>query len=183
MAAAGPRGLWAPAYGRLRRAPLPGPVVRDEHRRMTSTQDCTMPHRTSAAMRLAASAAFAAVAAFTTALPVGAQTAGSTTLGNAEVKAYATGWSVKKQIIGATIYNEQDGKVGKVEDVIVAPDGTLSYAIIGAGGFVGLGRHDVAVPVSELRLNGERMVLPGATKDAIKQLPEFKYADKSERKM
>lgn len=128
-------------------------------------------------------AALIAIGSTAALAPAQAQTAGSTTLGTTEIKAVADGWSVKKQFIGATVYNEEQKKVGKVEDVIVAPDGTLSYAIVGAGGFVGLGRHDVAIPVSQLKVQNDKMVLPGATKDTVKALPEFKYASKSERRL
>lgn len=134
-------------------------------------------------MKIAIKSLFAAATLAASLSPALAQTAGSTTLGVTEIKAVADGWSVKKQFIGATVYNEEQKKVGKVEDIIVAPDGTLSYAIIGAGGFVGLGRHDVAVPVGQLKVMDDKMVLPGATKDTVKALPEFKYASKSERKL
>ncbi|WP_085317214.1 PRC-barrel domain-containing protein [Derxia lacustris] len=107
-----------------------------------------------------------------------AQQAGSTTLGisQTEVKELINGWSVKKQILGATVYNEAQEKVGKVDDIIVAPDRSVSYAIVGAGGFVGLGKHEVAIPVQQFRQSAGKLVLPGATKDAIKALPEFEYS-------
>ena len=109
-----------------------------------------------------------------------AQVAGSSTLGVAveEMKAVALGWSVKKQILGQSVYNEQKQRVGKMEDLIVAPDTSVSFAIIGAGGFVGLGRHDVAIPVGQLKQQDGKFVLPGATKEAIKALPKFEYARK-----
>ena len=109
-----------------------------------------------------------------------AQVAGSTTVGVAveEMKAVALGWSVKKQILGQSVYNEQKQRVGKIEDLIVAPDTSVSFAIIGAGGFVGLGRHDVAIPVGQLKQQDGKFVLPGATKEAIKALPKFEYARK-----
>jgi len=109
-----------------------------------------------------------------------AQVAGSSTLGVAveEMKAVALGWSVKKQILGQSVYNEQKQRVGKIEDLIVAPDTSVSFAIIGAGGFVGLGRHDVAIPVGQLKQQDGKFVLPGATKEAIKALPKFEYAKK-----
>jgi hypothetical protein len=109
-----------------------------------------------------------------------AQVAGSSTLGVAveEMKAVALGWSVKKQILGQSVYNEQKQRVGKIEDLIVAPDTSVSFAIIGAGGFVGLGRHDVAIPVGQLKQQDGKFVLPGATKEAIKALPKFEYARK-----
>src|SRR5262244_336994 len=113
-----------------------------------------------------------------------AQAAGSSKLGVAaeEVKLVAVGWSVRKDIIGKTVYNESDERVGKIEDLIVAPDSAISFAIVGAGGFAGMGRHDVAIPVQQIQLQDDgKFVLPGATKDAIKSLPRFEYA-KNEKK-
>ena len=70
------------------------------------------------------------------AVPVAAQVAGSTTIGVApdEVKTLARGWSAKKQILDKPVYNDQDERVGEVEDLIITPDKALSYAIIGIGG-------------------------------------------------
>jgi hypothetical protein len=110
-----------------------------------------------------------------------AQVAGSTKVGVAveEVKLLAVGWSVRKDIIGKTIYNENNQKVGKIEDLIVAPDSAVSFAIVGAGGFAGVGRHDVAIPVQQIHLQDDgKFVLPGASKEAIKALPKFEYATK-----
>jgi len=71
--------------------------------------------------------------------------------------------------------------VGTIEDLIVAPDSAISFAIVGAGGFAGVGRHDVAIPVRQIQVqdNG-KFVLPGATEEAIKSLPRFEYT-KSEK--
>ena len=109
-----------------------------------------------------------------------AQVAGSTTLGVAveEMKAVALGWSVKRQILGQAVYNEQKQRVGKIDDLIIAPDTAVSFVIVGAGGFVGLGKHDVAIPVTQLKQQDGKFVLPGATKEAIKALPKFEYARK-----
>ena len=110
--------------------------------------------------------------------PVRAQVAGSSIIGVevTELKDVALGWSAKKQILGRNVFNEKGEKVGRVEDLIVAPDKALSYAIIGAGGFVGLGRHDVAIPVVQFHLREGKLVLQGASKELIKALPTFEYA-------
>ena len=107
-----------------------------------------------------------------------AQVAGSTTLGvaEAEAKEVAMGWSAKKQILGQTIFNDKGEKVGKVEDIIVAPNKKVSYAIVGAGGFAGLGEHNVAIPIDQFKEESHKFVLPGATKEAVKEMPEFHYA-------
>jgi len=62
------------------------------------------------------------------------------------------------------------------DDIIVAPDKAVSYAIIGAGGFLGMGRHDVAIPVNQLKEDSGKFILAGGSKDAIKAMPVFEYA-------
>lgn len=127
-------------------------------------------------MGVIATALIAGAASSAWAQPV----AGTATLGVAatEIQAVATGWSLKKSVLGKSVYNEEGKAVGKVDDVIVAPDKAISYAIIGAGGFLGLGKHDVAIPVNQFRIEGDKIVLPGATKEALKQVPKFEYAKK-----
>ena len=107
-----------------------------------------------------------------------AQVAGSTPLGVTvtELQAVVKGWSVKRTVLGQAVYNDKDEKVGSVDDIIITPDKAVSYAIIGTGGFLGLAKHDVAIPVSQFKLVDEKLVLPGATKEALKAIPEFQYA-------
>jgi sporulation protein YlmC with PRC-barrel domain len=109
---------------------------------------------------------------------LGAQVAGSTTLGVSveELKAVAIGWSAKKKILGKAVYNDKNEKIGAVDDLIITPDKSVSYAIIGAGGFLGMGKHDVAIPVGQLKEDKGKIVLAGATKDALKAMPKFVYA-------
>lgn len=114
-----------------------------------------------------------------------AQVAGATTtigVSVSESTQVALGWSVKKTLMGKTIYNDLGTKVGKVEDLIISPERNVSYVIVGAGGFVGIGRHDVAVPVSQIQNRSGRLVMAGATKDTIKSLPAFEYANDTARR-
>jgi len=108
-----------------------------------------------------------------------AQVAGSTLLGvtYGELRDVAMGWSAKRQILGHPVYNNMDERVGPVDDIIVATNKSVSYAIINAGGFLAVAKHNVAIPVSQFQLNGDKLVLPGATKDALKAAPEFEYAN------
>ena len=73
------------------------------------------------------------------------------------------------------VYNDSDERIGSIDDVIVTTDKSVSYAMINAGGFLAVARHDVAVPVSSLKLVGDKLVLAGATKDALKASPPFEY--------
>ncbi len=114
----------------------------------------------------------------------GAQVAGATALGVTitESSRIALGWSAKKSILGKTVYNDSDEKIGKVEDLIIAPDKSVSYLIIGAGGFVGIGRHDVAVPSTQIEEQNGRLVMAGASKEVVKAMPRFEYADDSAKR-
>jgi sporulation protein YlmC with PRC-barrel domain len=106
------------------------------------------------------------------------QVVGSTQLGvaYAELRDVTTGWSTKTQVLGKKVFNDNRETVGKIDDIIVSPDKSVTYAIISAGGFLGVGRHDVAIPVNQLKEDGGRFILAGATKDAIKAMPKFEYA-------
>ena len=107
-----------------------------------------------------------------------AQVAGSTFLGSSysEVRDIALGWSAKRQIFGSPVYNNLNERIGSVDDIIVTFDKSVSYAIVNAGGFLAVTKHDVAVPVSQLKLVDGKLVLPGATKQALKDVPPFEYA-------
>lgn len=84
------------------------------------------------------------------------------------------------QIIGGNVYNERNERVGEVDDVILAtPSGTAQapMAIIQVGGFLGMGGRLVSVPLNDLRWNAEnnRIVMPGATKEALQSRTPFDY--------
>jgi len=123
--------------------------------------------------------AAASVLLSATTMSVSQQVVGSTQLGVAvaELRDVATGWSVRRQVLGKTVYNDSGDAIGKVDDIIVAPDKAVSYAIIGAGGFLGMGKHDVAIPVSQMKETDGKFILAGATKDALKAMPPFEHAN------
>lgn len=91
------------------------------------------------------------------------------------MNAVVLGWSAKKAVLGKVVMNDQKQKIGKIDDIIITPDNSVSFAIIGTGGFLGLGKHDVAIPMNQLTNVNNDFVLPGATKDALKALPAFEY--------
>jgi sporulation protein YlmC with PRC-barrel domain len=97
-----------------------------------------------------------------------------------EMEAVVIGWSAKKDLMGKNVTNDRNENIGKIDDIIISPnpDAKLpaaSFAIIGVGGFLGIGKKDVVIPMQQLKLNNKQLMLPGATKDALKSLPEFQY--------
>jgi sporulation protein YlmC with PRC-barrel domain len=102
--------------------------------------------------------------------------AGKATLGIAvaEEAIIAPGWRASK-LLKTDVYNDANEKIGKIDDFVVAPDGKLSVAVVETGGFLGVKGHRVAIPLQQFSHVGPKTVLPGATKEALKALPEFRY--------
>lgn len=122
--------------------------------------------------------AVAVLASSAISMPTHAQIAGSQPLSVTVEKSQAllTGWSVKKSVLDKAVYNDDGSKIGVIRDLIVAPDGSVSAAIVAAGGFLGLAAHDVAVPIVSLDVRDGNLYLPGATKAALLATPAFEYA-------
>ena len=52
----------------------------------------------------------------------------------------------------------------------------VTYAIVGAGGFLGLATHDVAIPADKFLRDDDKIVLPDASKKTLRAMPHFEYA-------
>lgn len=104
------------------------------------------------------------------------------TTGSAAAVTDASGWSVKDDVLGKAVINENDDKVGDITDVIVSDDGKVSSFIVGAGGFLGMGEHNVAIPFDRITKQDNKLLLAGYTKDQLKELPAYK-SRKSDRTM
>jgi hypothetical protein len=87
----------------------------------------------------------------------------------------AKGWSIKKNMLAMPVYNDNNDHLGMIDDLVVTRDKAICYAIIGVGGYLGLGSYDVAIPVHRLRMNKSQITLPGATTESLKAIPAFKY--------
>jgi hypothetical protein len=86
----------------------------------------------------------------------------------------ATGYRVSK-VVGSSVVNEGNETVGTIDDLIVTPGEKVPFAVLSVGGFLGMGTKYVVVPYNSLQVRNKKMVLPGATKESLKGLPEFKY--------
>lgn len=125
---------------------------------------------------LLAAAALATAATLTMPLVVLAQgTPQTVQLVKVDVVKLSTGYRASK-VIGSSVVNEAGDTVGKIDDIIVGADGKAPFVVLSVGGFLGVGDKLVALPYEQMRTNGKKIVLPGATKDSLKSLPQFKYA-------
>lgn len=96
--------------------------------------------------------------------------------GDAAMADAATGWSVKDNIMGKAVYNENDEKVGDISDIILSADGKTNYFVVGVGGFIGMGERKVAIPFDKFTHTEDKISVQGYTKEQLKEMPEFKLA-------
>ena len=85
----------------------------------------------------------------------------------------ATGYRASKVMVRRV--NDANDTVGKVDDIIIGQDGKSPFVVLSVGGFLGVGTKLVVLPYEQLKAVEGKMLMPGATKDALKALPEFKY--------
>lgn len=92
-----------------------------------------------------------------------------------DVNVVAQGYRVSK-LTGNSVTNDKNEKVGTLDDFVIGHDRSL-FAILQVGGFLGIGSRLVAVPYESLVINDEtrKIELPGASKEELKKLAEFKY--------
>ena len=62
----------------------------------------------------------------------------------------ATGQWRASKMIGLNIYNNNNEKIGDIAEIIIDRSGKLEAVVVGAGGFLGIGERDVAVPYSQI---------------------------------
>jgi hypothetical protein len=84
---------------------------------------------------------------------------------------YRTGW-----MQGSKVFNERKDRIGTIADFVLVRD-LPPAAILQVGAFLEMGSHFVAVPFKNFVIEnaGRRIVLPGATRQALKDFPEFKF--------
>jgi sporulation protein YlmC with PRC-barrel domain len=92
-----------------------------------------------------------------------------------DVNAVAHGYQASK-LIGTRVVNDKNESIGTIDDLIII-DAHDIVTILQVGSFLGIGGHLVAVPYESLAISddGHKIVLAGASKDALKKLPEFQF--------
>lgn len=82
--------------------------------------------------------------------------------------------------IGKPVYNTNNESIGDINDLIFEDKGRIVAAVIGVGGFLGIGEKDVAVPVEKINLTrdgdnrSEVRLTTTETAEALQGAPEFK---------
>jgi sporulation protein YlmC with PRC-barrel domain len=139
---------------------------------MSPTKHCLLSlNRREAALGVLSAATLGAVAS------VGVARAQAVRLVSVDVMAVGEGYRVSK-LTGRNVQNDKDEKIGTLDDFIITKDKDRNlFAILQVGGFLGLGGHLIAIPYESLSISpdGQKITLAGASKEAVKSLPEFKF--------
>lgn len=87
---------------------------------------------------------------------------------NATVK-HSGEWRASK-LIGLNVYNAQNEKIGDINEILLLPSGNIAGVVLGVGGFLGMGEHDVLVKLDQLKFVNEPPSSSdkSASKDAAK---------------
>lgn len=80
--------------------------------------------------------------------------------------------------IGSAVYTSADESIGSVTNLILEENGGIVAAVVGVGGFLGIGAKDVAVPMDKLTVtrdtqNGTIRLTTTETAETLKAAPEF----------
>ncbi|MDB5611740.1 MAG: hypothetical protein JWP25_8640 [Bradyrhizobium sp.] len=73
-------------------------------------------------------------------------------------------WRATK-LVGVNVYNDNNEKIGDIQELIVDKSGKVDNVVLGVGGFLGMGEHYVAVPMEKLKWSNEPVRTSSTTTD------------------
>jgi len=134
---------------------------------------------------VAAIPALATIAYAQTTTPPTAPSATTTTT-TTEATTTAPQWYQRQQgewrsskLVGSKVKNNAGDTIGDINEIVLTSDGAAAAAIIGVGGFLGMGEREVAVQFKSLHISkdssGNDVVKLDTTKDALKNAPVWTW--------
>ena len=116
---------------------------------------------------------------------------------NSMQNASAKGEWQSSKLIHMDVYNAQNEKIGDIKELMLDKSGRINDVVIGVGGFLGMGEHNVAVKFDQLKWSDSTATtglgqpasqtkstdrnypdhaVINATKDQLKAMPNFQYS-------
>jgi sporulation protein YlmC with PRC-barrel domain len=82
------------------------------------------------------------------------------------------------KVVGASVYNDQNQSIGSIDDVLMRDDTHKNdMVVLSVGGFLGMGSKLVSVPFEQLKIENDKVVMPGATKASLEGMPDYHYTN------
>jgi len=92
----------------------------------------------------------------------------------------AEGQLLASGFLSKAVYNgdgDNAESIGKLNDLVIGPEDMVQAAVIGVGGFLGVGQKDVTVAPTQLKLSmrsdGNSWLVMNTTKDQLNAAPAF----------
>jgi sporulation protein YlmC with PRC-barrel domain len=82
------------------------------------------------------------------------------------------------KMLGSTVYDVQNRSIGKVQDLVLDKSGRVDDVVIDVGSFLGMGGKDVAVQVSDIKTDNNRLTLD-RTKEQLQQMASYRLEDRN----
>jgi sporulation protein YlmC with PRC-barrel domain len=83
--------------------------------------------------------------------------------------------------IGTPVNDKSGQQIGKIANLVFDQNGRIELAVIGAGGLLGIGEKEVAVPFDAIKseeAGGKHVFVIDATKDQLKAAPAYQTLNK-----
>ena len=106
------------------------------------------------AAALLSAAVFSAPAYAQSPQPADKAAPAATSAGAQEKMMLKGNWRASK-LMGLDVYNEANEKLGDINELILDKNGKVNAVVIGVGGFLGIGEHDIAVSMDKLKFMEE----------------------------
>jgi len=72
---------------------------------------------------------------------------------------------------------DRHDSIGKIDDLVIGTDGRISHAVLGVGGFLGIGEKNVALPLSDIKFmrmsDGTLVGFVTSSKKQLQDMPAF----------
>jgi sporulation protein YlmC with PRC-barrel domain len=82
------------------------------------------------------------------------------------------------KMIGSSVYDVQNRNIGKVRDLVLDRDGKVAAVVVDVGTFLGMGGKTVAVQLSDLKTDHNRLTLD-RTKEQLQQMANYRLENRS----
>ena len=82
------------------------------------------------------------------------------------------------KIIGSTVYDHNNQKIGSVQDIILGTGAKVDSVVVDVGTFLGMGGKNVAVKMDQIKTDHDRLTLD-MTKNQLQQAPSYQLTDRN----
>jgi hypothetical protein len=93
----------------------------------------------------------------------------------------ASGQWLASDLMGLNVVGSNNESIGEISDLLVDEEGNILAAVVGVGGFLGIGQKNVAISFDAFDITRDKDGDPQArltlTKQELEKAPEFKKAE------